>query len=221
MAGRFATLFCDNYLDGKKGKDIALLECDEGYLRKLLPSVELSCLVITNIFTDQVSRFQSEEHVAELICEGMRRTAPSVCFISKKCHYLEKILEVPGWKFVFFDEGNSADAVPPLKIPGSFNIVNAMAARAVARFFGIDGEEISAGLSKTKPAFGRFLYAPSTKALNALLRYPYHKRLLISIMNSVMIHTTILHLQLPYLNMHYKNFIYEFLYAFCSSYRQQ
>lgn len=48
MSARFATLFCDNYLDAKSEKDTAVLECDEAYLRGVLPSVELSCLVITN-----------------------------------------------------------------------------------------------------------------------------------------------------------------------------
>ena len=155
MTSRFATVFCDNYLDGENGKNTAVLESDELYVRRLLTSVECSCLVITNIFSDQISRLQSEEHVAEQIAESMRIAAPSVCFISKECHFLEKFLAVPDWKFIFFDD-ESLDAIPVLQIPGSYNRKNAQAARAVARFWGIDDNLISAGLSKTKPAFGRF-----------------------------------------------------------------
>ena len=156
MENRIATVFCDNYLEGDNRKDTAVLECDENYIRTVLPKIDASCLVITNIFEDQLSRFGSERHVAEVLCEGLRKSAPAICFLPKDCHFREMITAVPGWDFIFFDEDKDHNVIPELPIPGVFNINNALAARSVARYWGIEDDVIREGILKIRPSFGRF-----------------------------------------------------------------
>lgn len=156
MENRIATVFCDNYLEGDNRKDTAVLECDENYIRTVLPKIDASCLVITNIFEDQLSRFGSERHVAEVLCEGLRKSAPTICFLPKDCHFREMITAVPGWKFIYYDDESGTVDIPWLQIPGAFNKMNAKAAGAVARYWGIEDPVIISGLKKTGTVFGRF-----------------------------------------------------------------
>lgn len=156
MENRIATVFCDNYFDGDNRKDTAVLECDENYIRTVLPKIDASCLVITNIFPDQLSRFGSEENIAEVLCEGLRKSAPAICFLPKDCHFREMITAVPGWKFIYYDDESGTVDIPWLQIPGAFNKMNAKAAGAVARYWGIEDPVIISGLKKTGTVFGRF-----------------------------------------------------------------
>lgn len=156
MEARIVTLFCENYLWPCEGGRMAVLECDEGYLRRVLPKMDDCILVITNIFPDQIERFHSEEYVADMICEAMEKSVPSVCFISRKCHFYDKFISIPGWKFIEFDDEKGLDDIPALQIPGEFNRRNALLAKAVGDYLGIGEKAICKGLAKTKPAFGRF-----------------------------------------------------------------
>jgi UDP-N-acetylmuramyl tripeptide synthase len=156
MENRITTVFCENFLEGDNRKDTAVLECDENYIRTVLPKINATCLVITNIYIDQLSRFGSEKHVAEVLCEGLRKSSPAVCFLPKDCHYREIITAVPGWRFLYYDEDIGRGKLPKLRIPGIFNIKNALAARSVAGYWGIKDDVINEGLKKAGTAFGRF-----------------------------------------------------------------
>ena len=169
LTNRITTLFCENYLFG--GNDTAVLECDEGHLGDVLPKISAACLVITNIFPDQLSRFESEEHVADLICDAMARSAPSVCILSRRCHFYEKLRAVPGWEFVDYE---TMGETPSLPIPGSFNRFNALAAKAVGRLWGLRESAILSGLEKTRQAYGRFesFEAPCGRVTVCLAKNP-------------------------------------------------
>ena len=171
MENRIATVFCDNYLAGEDGKNVAMLECDEGNVEKVMPKIEADCLVITNLFPDQIHRFKSEEQLANRLCEAMRNTKPATCILSKNCHFHDKLVSVPGWKFIHYDE-NENENIPKLQIPGAFNLINARAAMACAHFWGIDEDAIIRGLEKTRPAFGRFevIEAGSSKCTFCLIK---------------------------------------------------
>ena len=156
MENRIATVFCENFLEGDNRKDTAVLECDENYIRTVLPKINATCLVITNIYIDQLSRFGSEKHVAEVLCEGLRKSSPAVCFLPKDCHYREIITAVPGWRFLYYDEDIGRGKFPKLRIPGIFNIKNALAAITVANAMGIPESQIGLRLSDFAGTVRRF-----------------------------------------------------------------
>jgi len=157
MENRITGLYCGNF-DPSAGpvKKTAVIECDEGYLRLVMPRINPLCLIITCIYPDQLERFGSEEHVAELICEGMRMTTPATCIVAQDCHFLEdKICRVPDWSFITYDAPDDGQKYE-LNIPGAFNQKNAVAAARVGHILGISEGVIRKGLAKVQPAFGRF-----------------------------------------------------------------
>ena len=157
------TVLLNNYDLRKKGpvSDIAVLECDEKYVPKLLDALNPVCITITNISDDQVDRLGSPEDVARMFAETFSRYQGIVC-IDPSEPYVKQTVE-PGIPGELIEYGSDKDEIiiqgqhypVVLDIPGEYNIKNAASAMAAiyAAGFSIDGA--AASLRSMKPVFGR------------------------------------------------------------------
>lgn len=71
LTGITAEFTANATLGGKPKKHYAIIECDEGALRKVVPLIHPRCLVVTNLFRDQLDRYGEVMHTREMIQQGI------------------------------------------------------------------------------------------------------------------------------------------------------
>ena len=70
MSGIVTTLAEQSSLTGDCRKRYAVLECDEGWVKKVLPALKPKVLLVTNLFQDQVDRYGGVENALAAIRAG-------------------------------------------------------------------------------------------------------------------------------------------------------
>ncbi len=77
LTGITAEFTANASLLGSPKKHYAVIECDEGALRKVVPYIHPKCIVVTNLFRDQLDRYGEVMHTLNVIREGIEMVPES------------------------------------------------------------------------------------------------------------------------------------------------
>lgn len=154
-------------------KEIAVLEIDEAYVRKLSPQLTIDYLVVTNVFDDQVDRLGGKENAFKLILEGVQYQ-PNATLVLNGDLPLMKTADVPNHILYF---GKDASDVTyrlsdvslgldtsdiklnhnqfTVPLSGMYNMYNTLAAYTVATELGVSSQGVQHALTGFKKIAGR------------------------------------------------------------------
>ena len=80
-------------LSGRPKQEYAVIECDEAVMPEVCRRVQPVCILVTNVFADQVDRFGGVDHTVEVIRKGiMNAPAAAVC-LNADCSMLAEMSE--------------------------------------------------------------------------------------------------------------------------------
>lgn len=163
MENSLLTVLIDNYDLGKKRpvNDIAVLECDEKYLIKLLWAIKPVCITITNICKNQTDRLGLPEDVVEMFHEGLSDYQGIICMNAADKYSKQLAEKLSSQKRIeysvsgnnIFIAGNPFQV--KLGIPGEYNTGNAAAAMASLYAVGLLSGTAVDSLQTLQPVFGR------------------------------------------------------------------
>lgn len=86
MLGGIVAEFCENStLTGKKKYDWALIECDEAAFRTVSKYIDAKCVLVTNIFRDQLDRYGEVTHTLNSIITGIKNSKNAVVCLNADC----------------------------------------------------------------------------------------------------------------------------------------
>lgn len=91
--GIATTLCLDSSLAGKRTSDWAVIECDEGSTKNILPAMRPEALIVTNLYRDQVDRYTSWTTARDYIIEAARRSPNTVLVLDADCQVTASIAE--------------------------------------------------------------------------------------------------------------------------------
>lgn len=85
LTGITAEFTAQAKLSGKPKKKYAIIECDEGALKKVVPLIRPKVIVVTNLFRDQLDRYGEVMHTLEEIRKGIRLAPKSILCLNADC----------------------------------------------------------------------------------------------------------------------------------------
>jgi len=87
LMGGIVNTFCDRHLHGREKNEIthAVIECDEAAFAKVSRTLQVSCIVVTNIFRDQLDRYGEITAIRGKIEEGIRNLPKAVLCLNADC----------------------------------------------------------------------------------------------------------------------------------------
>lgn len=89
-------------LTGKNKKEIALIECDEAAFKKVGKYVDPECVLVTNLFRDQLDRFGEITHTLESIRIGITNSPHATVCLNADCSMTTSLgREIPN-KVIYF-----------------------------------------------------------------------------------------------------------------------
>lgn len=97
------TIFCQNAsVSGKSKYDHALIECDEAAFRIVSKYLDAKCVVVTNVFRDQLDRYGEISHTINKITEGIQNSPNAVVCLNADCSLTASIAEHVPNPIVYF-----------------------------------------------------------------------------------------------------------------------
>lgn len=181
QTGIIAT-FAENLgLRNRENYTHALIECDEATFRQISHLINVDCVVVTNIFRDQLDRFGEVAYVQNVIRTGIENQPGAVLCLNADCPYSKDLVDTKTKnKIIWYGESNKADiklteivnttlddsefkvrelgghiVTVKLNIPGEFNIKNALGAFAAAEALDIPEKQTIKSLANVSASFGR------------------------------------------------------------------
>ena len=85
LSGVTAEFVCEASWLGRPRKKYAVIECDEGALKQVLPLVHAKVIVVTNPFRDQLDRYGEVMHTLEAVRAGIERSPESILCLNADC----------------------------------------------------------------------------------------------------------------------------------------
>ena len=145
----------------KPRKSVAVIECDEKYIPKVVHEISPKVVVITNITRDQIDRLGTEDDVFGIMRSAMIPLNAVFCLNEddkytwgfEKAFTGKSIVRYSGKAETIRIDGESRPV--SLNIPGEFNISNAAAACAALHAEGYLNDRAAASLETFKAPFGR------------------------------------------------------------------
>lgn len=145
----------------KPRESVAVIECDEKYIPKVVHEISPKVVVITNITKDQIDRLGTEDDVFGIMCSAMIPLNAVLCLNEddkytggfEKAFTGKPIVRYSGKAETIRIDGESKHV--SLNIPGEFNISNAAAACAALSAEGILNDRNLASLKTFTAPFGR------------------------------------------------------------------
>ncbi|WP_130836164.1 Mur ligase family protein [Lachnoclostridium sp. Marseille-P6806] len=102
LSGVTAEFCCAADWRGRPGKRFAVIECDEGALKQVVPLIRPRVIVVTNLFRDQLDRYGEVMHTLEQIRRGVESVPEStLCLNSGDSLVSSLALDVPN-RVVYF-----------------------------------------------------------------------------------------------------------------------
>ena len=102
LSGVSAELACEASLLGKPRKQYAVIECDEGALKQVVPLLDPKVIVVTNLFRDQLDRYGEVMHTRDEIIRGIRTSPESVVCLNADCSLTASIAEEVDNRIVYY-----------------------------------------------------------------------------------------------------------------------
>ena len=145
----------------KPRESVAVIECDEKYIPKVVHEISPNVVVITNITRDQIDRLGTEDDVFGIMRSAMIPLNAVFCLNEddkytwgfEKAFTGKTIVRYSGEAGIIRIDGESRPV--SLNIPGEFNISNAAAACAALHAEGYLNDRTAASLETFKAPFGR------------------------------------------------------------------
>lgn len=78
LSGVTAEITCNATWTGKPKTHYAVIECDEGALKQVVPLIHPKVIVVTNLFRDQLDRYGEVMHTVEQIRMGIQKVPEAV-----------------------------------------------------------------------------------------------------------------------------------------------
>ncbi|MEE3399508.1 MAG: MurT ligase domain-containing protein [Eubacterium sp.] len=89
-------------LSGKPKKHFAIVECDEGALKKVVPLIHPKVIVVTNLFRDQLDRYGEVMHTLEEIRTGVGLVPETTLCLNADCSLTSSLADgVPNSIFYY------------------------------------------------------------------------------------------------------------------------
>ncbi|MCR5214747.1 MAG: MurT ligase domain-containing protein [Eubacterium sp.] len=85
LTGITAEFTASASLTGKPHKRFAIVECDEGALKKVVPLIRPKVIVVTNLFRDQLDRYGEVMHTLEEIRTGIKLVPETTLCLNADC----------------------------------------------------------------------------------------------------------------------------------------
>ena len=82
LSGITAEFAMNSTLGGKNRYEYALIECDEGAFKTVSKYVDAKCVVVTNVFRDQLDRYGEVTHTLNSILTGIKNSPNAVVCIN-------------------------------------------------------------------------------------------------------------------------------------------
>ena len=113
LTGIIAVFAQHSTLSGKCPYTHALIECDEAAFRKTSEYLPVECLVVNNIFRDQLDRYGEVTHTRDLIASGIQKAPGEALCLNADCSLTASLgWDVPNETVYFGLENISSGAVP-------------------------------------------------------------------------------------------------------------
>ena len=102
LSGVTAELTANATLFGKPKTKYAVIECDEGALKQVVPLLHPKVIVVTNLFRDQLDRYGEVMHTLDSIRVGIEKVPEAVLCLNADCSLTSSLaLNVPN-KIVYY-----------------------------------------------------------------------------------------------------------------------
>jgi len=124
MSGITTEFVMECSLGGKCRKKYAVMECDEGWTKKVLPVMQPKAFVVTNLFRDQVDRYGDVDNTLAAIRAGVEGSPETVLVLNADDHIVAALAkEVPN-PVIWY--GMDAGAGELGAIPAATEVTNCM-----------------------------------------------------------------------------------------------
>ena len=100
--GIATTLALDSNLKGERKSDWAVIECDEGESKNILPVMHPQVLVVTNLYRDQVDRYTSWTTARDYIVEAAKSSPETILVLNADCQVTASIADLVTNPVVWF-----------------------------------------------------------------------------------------------------------------------
>ncbi|MDO4405319.1 MAG: MurT ligase domain-containing protein [Atopobiaceae bacterium] len=100
--GIATTLCLDATVGGKRASDWAVIECDEGSSKTILPAMHPQVMVVTNLYRDQVDRYSSWTTARDYIIKAAQGSPETVLVLNADCQVTASIADAVSNKVVWF-----------------------------------------------------------------------------------------------------------------------
>jgi len=85
LSGVTAELTCNADWLGRPRTRAAVIECDEGALKQVVPLIHPKVIIVTNLFRDQLDRYGEVMHTLEAIRTGIQKVPQSILCLNADC----------------------------------------------------------------------------------------------------------------------------------------
>ena len=85
LSGITAEFVCGTDRKGRPEKPYAVIECDEGALKQVVPLVHPGVILVTNLFRDQLDRYGEVMNTRQQILNGIRLSPESLLCLNADC----------------------------------------------------------------------------------------------------------------------------------------
>lgn len=100
--GIATTLCLDSSVGGSRKSDWAVIECDEGATKYILPDTHPQVLVVTNLYRDQVDRYTSWTTARDYIVQAAKSSPETTLVLDADCQVTASIADAVDNKVVWF-----------------------------------------------------------------------------------------------------------------------
>ena len=102
LSGIVAEFAMNCTLTGKNKHKYALVECDEAHFKNVSKYIDAKCIVVTNVFRDQLDRYGEVTHTLNSILTGIKNSPNAVVCINADCSLSVSMKDQIPNKVVFY-----------------------------------------------------------------------------------------------------------------------
>ena len=102
LSGVTAEFTATASLTGKPGFHYAVVECDEGALKQVVPLIKPKVIVVTNLFRDQLDRYGEVLHTLDAIRQGIEKVPDTAVCLNADCSLTSSLADgIPNKVYYF------------------------------------------------------------------------------------------------------------------------
>ena len=102
LSGITAEFVCGTDRKGIPRSSYAVIECDEGALKQVVPLIRPEVIVVTNLFRDQLDRYGEVMNTRQQILNGIRLSPDSILCLNADCPLTATLAEMVSNPVVFY-----------------------------------------------------------------------------------------------------------------------